>query len=212
MAVDNEPSEDLDLSSTQPSDWSYVQEGGANVVLRYTGLSPSPLSRYIIRLRKKGLRQPTEDADFIDTVVSRLLPFPLSARSMLVDVPSAEWLDQLAKRVEEQALSSGTNRLGGGIVETQTSHVTLVEDMIGTDGISIEIKVGHRISPMSHFLTTKQSTHSPNGASSLRHPASRPSPGRSSALTVASACIATTSCSQNSLSRVRRSTAPRSTH
>jgi hypothetical protein len=142
-----------DLAHTQPSDWCFVQQGRANVVVRYSGSSSSspsstpssPLFGYVLRLRKRGFFEPsTNEADFSEAVVSRLIPVPLSTRSTLVEIPNKEWLENLAKHVEEQARSSRASRTEPVVIETETSHVWLVEDMIRTEGLSVEIKVGRQ--------------------------------------------------------------------
>lgn len=44
--------EDPDATSTKPSDWSYVSEGGATIVFSYVGPQHPIFSRTVLRLRK----------------------------------------------------------------------------------------------------------------------------------------------------------------
>lgn len=147
--------EELSLDGCKVQDWSYVAEGGANLVVAYndkTG-SKSPFVGTVLRLRKLAHDAPTsepltlteEDASvaFTDRVIIPLLP-PNSTPTLLSIPVSREWLEDMHRHIQPHRPQ--TRRLVDKI-DTDRSYVVLADNLVGSSSddyrqISVEIKVG----------------------------------------------------------------------
>lgn len=153
------------ILKTHPSDWKYVSEGGATIVLSYIGPSRFPFDGKVLRLRKSK-RQHSE-------VVDQLLPFRDSRLDEEPDDPTVDfqlkcmarlippehlpkletilldghWLEELALLQDPHRPQS--RREEDGIDLTRKKGV-LATDLIGGNELSVEIKVlieGYSLSP-----------------------------------------------------------------
>lgn len=138
--------ESIDLSDTNSSDWRYLAEGGATMVFSYTGPSHPVYSAMVLRARKRiftsqyGLMQVHEDNNFLfhRTVIMRILdseflPVLLPAHA------SRDWLFQLTESAEKWRPEE--RRAVNGLDPTNCS-LTLATDLVGRQGLVVEIKVG----------------------------------------------------------------------
>lgn len=131
----------LSLSSTSPSDWSYLSEGGANVILSYNGPYLSPFFSKVIRVRKRagGVAIVGGEAELFRTrVVPQLLGEQFLLRAQVVEV-GREWLDGLESSLRDgrKRESSRENDEGGD----WDQRVELLDDLVTGKGVlSVEIK------------------------------------------------------------------------
>lgn len=145
-----------DLSSTSASDWTLVAEGGANLVVRYTGDSQA-WRRKVLRLRKRSLdasapRHASVDEEdpavaFVERVVDAvLLPDGLTAPLRTLKAPE-DFVAALSERIEP--LRSAKRRQIDEL-DTRRRLVVVTEDLTGpfsdlypstSTVITIEIKV-----------------------------------------------------------------------
>lgn len=132
----------LSLSSTSPSDWSYLSEGGANVILSYNGPYLSAFFSKVIRVRKRagGVAIVGGEAELFRTrVVPQLLGEQFLLRAQVVEV-GREWLDGLESSLRDgrKRESSRENDEGGD----WDQRVELLDDLVTGKGVlSVEIKV-----------------------------------------------------------------------
>lgn len=146
------------FAKTAAQDWTYLAEGNVSIVFSYTGSSPS-LKDNVLRLRKclvddsdsVGTTQPTSEDDkleieFQNTIVPKLLPPQFLP--VLLSIPvSSEWLRELSERTASAPRPA--SRKIKKIDVTQKSAI-LTTNVIGTEGLAIEIKV--RFSKDFHHL------------------------------------------------------------
>jgi inositol-pentakisphosphate 2-kinase len=144
------------ILKTHPSDWKYVSEGGATVVLSYIGPSRIPFDGKVLRLRKSK-RQHSEVVDPLITFRgSRLheelddpaVDFQLKCMARLIPpehLPKLEtvlldghWLKELALLQDPHRPQS--RRVEDGIDLTRKNGV-LATDLVGGNELSVEIKV-----------------------------------------------------------------------
>ncbi|GAA5821654.1 hypothetical protein JCM11491_003223, partial [Sporobolomyces phaffii] len=140
------------LSTTRPDDWTYLAEGGANLVLAYSpsprsssSSSDSPDSPYrarVLRLRKRelggGPRGGRADDEFHASVIKRLLP-GLAVDLERVSVDRA-WLREVVERLGNGA-SRPVERTRADEVDLECESAVVAEDLVGGRGvIAVEIK------------------------------------------------------------------------
>jgi inositol-pentakisphosphate 2-kinase len=137
----------VDVSATEPEDWTYVAEGGASLVVRYSGTPNPTFTGRVLRIRKcpLGAAVSTTLADGIEQeiihfqgdIVTRLLPSG-SVPLLVLALVEPPWLDALAKRVEgERPLA----RQAIDRIDSSRSYAILAPNLIDPAGISVEIKV-----------------------------------------------------------------------
>lgn len=134
------------LTTTEPSDWSYAAEGGANLVLSYAGPSSSLLTGKAIRLRKRKIGPAVDgpagevDIRFAQEVVLPLLGVEHVVRMERVDVEPA-FLQGIKDALEERgARPIGRRELDE--VDVAAECVVLTDDLVHGEGVlAIEIKV-----------------------------------------------------------------------
>jgi inositol-pentakisphosphate 2-kinase len=175
-------------SATVVSDWAYVAEGGATLVLRYVG-GPHPVfSRSVLRLRKRPRGAPDEldgveggvDASvyggedtneddvgpllvsFQADVVAPLLPPDTVGTMRLVPV-NPHWLVAVAAAVEPARPAA---RRDVDEVDIALRTAVLAPDLIGAAGVVVEIKVRVLLSFNASLCSRR---YSRSGAS-CRHP------------------------------------------
>ncbi|BGP14116.1 hypothetical protein JCM10213_002414 [Rhodosporidiobolus nylandii] len=137
------------LSSTSPSSWIYTAEGGANLVLSFSGTPDSPYAGRALRLRKRKrpsreLRQGDEvhgesGVEFGRSVVERLL-----GRKQLPKMETVElergWAEELAQRLSEEKVRP-PEREKEDEVDVEAGEAVVVEDLVGGTGVlAVEIK------------------------------------------------------------------------
>lgn len=184
----------MNVLSTVPSDWALIAEGGANLVLSYSG-SDASFSSLVLRVRKRKLHAVSEAEDddedpavaFNEQVVDKLMPgLSASLWNASVDEP---FLQALAAQVEPHRRPT---RREEDELDTKRTRVVLAEDLVspripGERVLTVEIKV---CSSTVFELPDLSNVSSRNGASC--HPRtllSRQKQRSSSARIVASACI-----------------------
>lgn len=141
--------EDPHVGESSPTDWKYIAEGGATLVLGYDG-PPSPkFSGMVLRLRKSDIHTVFEESpqfwsepndpiiQFQDEVVELLLS-PKNLPRLQPVIVERPWLEQVAARVE--AFRPAKRREKDRIDVTRHKAV-LATDLVGGKGWAIEIKV-----------------------------------------------------------------------
>lgn len=134
------------LPALSHEDWSFVAEGGANIVLSYRGRDPA-LAGKCLRLRK---RRPFDDQAAGGTSEDPSLSYracvvePLLGSQHLPQTEPVRLAPSFVKAVQERIapLRSETRRLEGDLDASQ-SGALLVEDLVagGADVLTFEIKV-----------------------------------------------------------------------
>jgi inositol-pentakisphosphate 2-kinase len=131
-------------SETNASDWRYLGEGGAHVLLAYHG-SSIPWAKRVLRIKKRqsASNDVTEQVATMwrDELLPKIFPAGLLASAKKVDV-DAGWLKELVKGLEKDRPQSrkDENDL------TSLGQVYVMENLIGEvqDGakvFAVEIKV-----------------------------------------------------------------------
>lgn len=138
-------------TTTAPSDWSYVSEGGATIVFSFIGDAAfhSNFQGQVLRLLKTSRTSPVflvnqtlpnenePTLPFYRTVIERLIPSENLPRLASVHVDRV-WLHAMADYHESARPSARTGK--DGIDVTRTSAL-IATDVIGHSGLSVEIKV-----------------------------------------------------------------------
>ncbi|KAI5475026.1 inositol-pentakisphosphate 2-kinase [Pseudohyphozyma bogoriensis] len=148
------------LLASSPSDWTYTSEGGANLVLAYTGPSSPHLSGKVLRLRKSKLvldhrgEHTVGEADlrFSEEVVGRLLgkEFMVGMEKVKVD---RKWMESMGGWLRESR-ARPVERAEVDEVDVNAEEVVLAEDLVGGEGtLAIEIKATH-LSPTTLPIKT----------------------------------------------------------
>ncbi|BGP14111.1 hypothetical protein JCM10213_002409 [Rhodosporidiobolus nylandii] len=155
------------LSSTSPSSWIYTAEGGANLVLSFSGTPDSPFVGRALRLRKRKrpsreLRQGDEvhgesGVEFGRSVVERLL-----GREQLPEMETVElereWVEELAQRLREEKVRP-PEREKEDEVDVEAGEAVVVEDLVGGTGVlAVEIKPKWGFLPSPSRLSPSTST------------------------------------------------------
>lgn len=184
----------IDATQTDPSDWTYISEGGATIVFSYSGPSRPLFECTVLRLRKikksaaatgssaaEVLSTGPDDpsVEFQARVTSKLIPSEYLPRleNAYVHEP---WLTKLAelqdsKRPEARRSVDGIN--------VKSYRCVLATDLIGRDGWAVEIKVSlprpARLRSSRSFLClaqmgvyAKPTSPLPNNYTSQTHPLS----------------------------------------
>ncbi|KAM0752702.1 DUF941-domain-containing protein [Meredithblackwellia eburnea MCA 4105] len=144
-----------EISASQPSDWSYTAEGGANLVLSYTGTTSAILRGKAIRLRKRKVIKPVssssvtttsghDPAGEVDVRFSDQVILPLLGKDQVVQtekVPVEKAFLQGLADVMRTRKDRPVNRVEVDEVDTQSPCVVLTEDLIHGPGVlAVEIK------------------------------------------------------------------------
>jgi len=179
-------SHSLNVVQTAPTDWKYVNEGGATIVFAYTG-PPHPIfTGNVLRLRKialgqGGLGSPNEPEDptiaFQNQVIARLVPLTSLPNLQTVHV-SREWLESLAQ-VAHQARP--VTRQNKDIIDTSRSKGVLGTNLIAVSGISVEIKPKWGFLPNPKHLSTDSLTIKSQHCRYCMHTSMRSASGESPA-------------------------------
>ena len=151
-SIDTQPCCDtltMNVLSTAPSDWQLIAEGGANLVLSYSG-NDAAFSSLVLRVRKRKLHAVSTSEDeedpavaFNEQVVEQLMP-GLSASLWNATVDEA-FLQALAELVEPHRRPA--RRLEDEL-DTKRKRVVRAEDLVsprsGEKVLTVEIKVVSR--------------------------------------------------------------------
>lgn len=140
------------ILKTHQSDWKYVSEGGATIVLSYIGPSRIPFDGKVLRLRKSKRQHPEvvdqlrdsrldeapddPTVDFQSKCMARLIP-PEHLPDLETVLLDDHWLEQLALLQDPHRPQS--RREEDGIDFTRKKGV-LATDLIGGNELSVEIK------------------------------------------------------------------------
>jgi hypothetical protein len=133
------------LETTSVSDWRYTAEGGANLVLSYTG-PPSAFSGKLLRLRKKK-KLPGDVAipEDVGIVFGEQVITPLLGAARVVKMEKVEivtdWLREIKRMLSESGVRPKA-REDEDEVDEEKGVVVLAEDLVHGEGVlAIEIKV-----------------------------------------------------------------------
>lgn len=144
--------ERLDPSrDTKPSEWAYRAEGGAHLILAYTGSSPT-YTRRVLRIRKGTEAARDESSTSLTkSWKEELLPKLLPAEYLLSTVPvtlEADWTKTLFGKVEklrpkERISKSGSlvDSIGSFVVATVMDDTIAATTIKGEGVLCLEIKV-----------------------------------------------------------------------
>lgn len=141
-----------DVTTTSPSHWHYLSEGGASIVFAYRGPSNPHLDNMVLRLRKAPVNDPHVHTDeelddepddasivFQERVISKLVPREYLPK-MLVAKVGKEWLSALSERVKSSGVRP-TSRQEVDDIDVRHRKAVLSNDLVGHDGLAVEIKV-----------------------------------------------------------------------
>lgn len=153
----------VNASSTSPTDWQYVSEGGATIVFSYRGHRHSIFTGNVLRLRKIkfdqiAIENPSERAgeepddptiEFQRRVTSKLLPPENLPRLETVQV-YRPWLEDL-QRLAEGDRPPERRRID--TIDVNRRKAVLATDLVGGEGWAVEIKVSfHRPNDVVNFI------------------------------------------------------------
>lgn len=144
------------LAAVPPTAFTYVAEGGANLVAAYTGDTANDefLRGTVLRIRKRAHGAPIlsettlkeEDASvaFTDNVVVPLLPPRSTPRLVSVPIHDRVWFEVLAKHLQSARPAS---RRSVDDIDLDRGYVVLADNLVGTASdesmqLAVEIKVG----------------------------------------------------------------------
>ncbi|KAI5120489.1 hypothetical protein M0805_006509 [Coniferiporia weirii] len=141
----------VSASTTSPSDWRYVSEGGATIVFSYCGPSNPLFSGTVLRLRKATIQhsapkdgnrygengEPDDPSiAFQHKVTSQLISPAYLPRLETVGV-NRSWLEIL-RRSSEDARPSERRRKDD--IDVRRRKAVLATDLVGGEGWAVEIK------------------------------------------------------------------------
>jgi hypothetical protein len=161
------------VSDTDPHVWKYVSEGGASIVFSYAGPANPQFDGKVLRLRKTTLQDgpAAPDADGVDDpvvtfqqrVMERLIPPEHLPRLESVHTDQ-RWLDALAAlRDADRPLE----RRQHDRIDVRRRKAVLATDLVGGQGLSIEIKVRATLVGFSLFVSQ---TWGDNAPAEMRFP------------------------------------------
>ena len=176
------------------TDWRYVAEGGANLVVAYTGQQDPLLRNTVLRLRKVNhdyvkpadmtyLHEEDASVAFTDRVVIPLLEggerAVANATPRLASLPvSREWLERMEEHIEP---ARPATRSVVDSIDVERSYVVLAENLVGIEGddeISVEIKVGWRRTSISLARVLMRHSHARGCPAQMGLPAEPSAPLR----------------------------------
>ena len=136
----------INLDNFRASDWKYVAEGGANLVVAYNR-SDSSLVNTVLRVRKRALDaqrnssriNTEEDASvaFTDRVILPLLG-PNGTPTLTSLRASKAWLQDLSAHIEP---SRPPARQMVDEIDTDRAYVVLTDNLLREGVLGVEIKV-----------------------------------------------------------------------
>lgn len=141
-----------DIRHTNPSNWKYVSEGGATIVLSYAGPPHPKFDGTILRLRKipvtlptpKELAQSDNEYERDDPIIEyqskcieRLIPPQYLPRLETV-VLDRSWLEALVA-LHDSARPEERRKRGG--INLEKKKGVLATDLVGGNWLAVEIKV-----------------------------------------------------------------------
>ncbi|KAA1469367.1 hypothetical protein DENSPDRAFT_857844 [Dentipellis sp. KUC8613] len=151
MLHDHHASRAAKVSNTTPSDWKYVSEGGASAVFSYQGPLNPAFDGTALRLRKTSNQRTKNDIrtdvpeenepddpmiQFQRDVIARLIPPQFLVELRVADL-ERPWLEAFAAYHEPSRPSA---RREVDSIDVSRKKGILVEDLVGNNGWSVEIK------------------------------------------------------------------------
>jgi inositol-pentakisphosphate 2-kinase len=141
-----------DVTTTSPSDWQYIAEGGASIVFAYDGRPNPVFDNTVLRLRKVPVNDTHEYTElegepddksivFQERVISKLVP-PEYLPMMVVAKVDTEWLEALSEKVKTDH-SRPLERRETQVIDVHHRKAVLSNNLIGRDGLAVEIKVSY---------------------------------------------------------------------
>ncbi|KAJ6490689.1 inositol-pentakisphosphate 2-kinase [Mycena vitilis] len=155
------PPTDLSLTDTQPTDWSYISEGGANIVFAYEGPPNPRFDGCALRLRKCALTDDdSEDEpevefpsiEYQEKCLKRLIPpahLP-RLRPLPVGEGTRAWLEALAEQCEPHR---ALERREQDHIDAKRPRGLLATALVGGEGIAVEIKPKWGFLPSATYLS-----------------------------------------------------------
>ena len=150
----------ISLSQTSPSEWKYISEGAATVVLSYNG-PPHPIfTGKVLRLRKvsrQGPRHPLSDDNpvaFQQTVISHLLD-PSYLPDLQTIPLQSDWVEALSIYHES---FRPQERRSISVIDCSRKTGVLALDLIGGLSCAVEVKVNNHYPlkiPIDNFSKAK---------------------------------------------------------
>lgn len=141
----------LDATTTSPTDWKYISEGGSSIVFSYVGRPHPSFDGTALRLRKApvgSLAQPLSDDEQVEDpddptivfqheVIERVLPAEYLPRLETVSVNRA-WLEGLQRLTEDKR---PVERRTKDAIDIRKRKAVIATDLVGGRGYAVEIKV-----------------------------------------------------------------------
>ncbi|KAF7326188.1 Inositol-pentakisphosphate 2-kinase [Mycena kentingensis (nom. inval.)] len=149
----------MSLSETRPDDWAYLSEGGATIVFSYAGAPNPAFDGKVLRVRKRPINvddaeEHAEDEDpsvvFHQCVIERIVPSEYLVRPEPLVPPPTEWLQDLAGAAD---VSRPAERRYKDTVDVKTPRLALATDLVGGEGVAVEIKPKWGFLPSPEYLS-----------------------------------------------------------
>jgi inositol-pentakisphosphate 2-kinase len=140
----------MSLTDTLPTDWSYISEGGANIVFAYKGPTNLLFDGTALRLRKCPLvgREKEQDSEneefptieYQTKCLERLIPPAHLPRlwPIVMGVDTGAWLEALSTECESHR---SLERREKDCIDVKRPRGLLATGLVGGQGIAVEIKV-----------------------------------------------------------------------
>ncbi|KAL4265343.1 Inositol-pentakisphosphate 2-kinase [Pleurotus pulmonarius] len=155
------------VADTLPLEWKYISEGGATAVFSYVGPSDPQFDGMVLRLRKCPLGHPARSAEemtqeepddatveFQRRCMERLVP-PIHLPRMVSVKLNEPWLRAFS---EAHNIDRRAERRRVDEIDWSRTKGVLATDLIGTDGLAVEIKPKWGFLPSPKHLTTTTSS------------------------------------------------------
>lgn len=135
------------LDSTNPLDWQYLAEGGANLVLSYSGSQPAYKGR-VLRLRKRKKLHHTTTAGEADIDFAKEIVEPLLGKDQVTEMELVQldrgWLQEMHEILVKRK-SRPREREDEDEIDSESRFGVIAEDLVGGKRtIAFEIKVSPR--------------------------------------------------------------------
>ncbi|GAA5953892.1 hypothetical protein JCM3765_000681 [Sporobolomyces pararoseus] len=148
------------LSSTRPREWSYLAEGGANLVLSFNSNSiDSPYFGKVLRLRKRqkggSALGGQADVEFNELIIKPLLNQSLALERVPIE---RGWMEEIEKVLEDRG-SRPQERKEKDEIDLESEFAVIAEDLGGGESVlAFEIKPKWGFLPTSNLLSHSTSS------------------------------------------------------
>ncbi|KAF8205677.1 inositol-pentakisphosphate 2-kinase [Mycena galopus ATCC 62051] len=146
---------------TLPTDWSYISEGGANIVFVYQGPWSPFFDGTALRIRKRSLTRDRQENGSIGEILSveykkkcleRLIPLVHLPRLELVTVgeDAEAWLGALGAECDRHRAQERREK---DHIDVMQREALLATNLVGGQGIAVEIKPKWAFLPSPTYLS-----------------------------------------------------------